>query len=384
MDIHPLGAGFDPQLEEGQVMKSSLKRHRGPRFRAFQLSIFLVLGGASATANAESARPADAFVDFFGVNTHLGYYDTAYRDYEAIVKPRLLELGVRHIRDGTFNDDVLRKYLDLGQHGIRLLFITDSKRAVERARKLRPVLFAIEGVNEPDGRKDDWVARIRAEQQNLYEAIKGDPATRDLPVAVSSLANLRDSPAKLGDLTPYLDFGNVHPYAAGNPPSRHWGWGLSMEKAIDEARKVSADKSILVTECGYHNRMEEKGHPGVSETAEAKYLPRLLFVYFNRGMTKAYKYELFDEKPDPGFTDMERHFGLVRTNGTPKPSFIALKNLLHLLADPGPATQTGSLAFEISGASTNLQHTLLQNRNGTFWLAVGGKNAVKREAPAID
>jgi hypothetical protein len=157
-----------------------------------------------------------------------------------------------------------------------------------------------------------------------------------------------------------------------------------MEKAIDEARKVSADKSILVTECGYHNRMEEKGHPGVSETAEAKYLPRLLFVYFNRGMTKAYKYELFDEKPDPGFTDMERHFGLVRTNGTPKPSFIALKNLLHLLADPGPATQTGSLAFEISGASTNLQHTLLQNRNGTFWLAVGGKNAVKREAPAID
>ncbi len=61
----------------------------------------LALGGASATANAESARAADAFVDFFGVNTHLGYYDTAYRDYEGIVKPRLLELSVRHIRDGT-------------------------------------------------------------------------------------------------------------------------------------------------------------------------------------------------------------------------------------------------------------------------------------------
>ena len=51
-----------------------------------------------------------------------------------------------------------------------------------------------------------------------------------------------------------------------------------MERAIAEARKVSGDKPILVTEWGYHNRMEEQGHPGVSEVAEAKYLPRLLFV----------------------------------------------------------------------------------------------------------
>ncbi|MGO9200429.1 MAG: hypothetical protein ACLQM8_07805 [Limisphaerales bacterium] len=321
-------------------------------------------------AGAEPARPADAFVDFVGVNTHLGYYDTTYRDYEGILKPRLLELGVRHIRDGTYNDDVLRKYLDLGRHGIRLLFITDSKRAVERARKLGPTLYAIEGVNEPDGRGSDWASRIREEQQRLYQAVKGDPATKDLPVAVSSLANLRDSPARLGDLTPYLDFGNMHPYAAGNPPSRHWGWGLSMERAIAEARKVSGDKPILVTECGYHNRMEEQGHPGVSEAAEAKYLPRLFFVYFNRGMTKAYKYELLDLKPDPGFTDLERHFGLVRTNGAPKPSFLALKNLLHLLADPGPAAQSSSLAFQLSGATNNVHRTLLQKRDGTFWLAL--------------
>jgi hypothetical protein len=374
------------------MMKLSLPYHRGPLpataeeipacrgpkalrlfirlAPAFSSVLAMALCAAPATTRAESARPADAFVDFFGVNTHLGYYDTAYGDYEGIVKPRLLELGVRHIRDGTFNDEVLGKYLDLGQHGIRLQFITDSQRAVERGRQLRPVLFAIEGVNEPDGRKGDWVPRIRTEQQRLYEAVKGDPATRDLPVAVSSLANLRDSPAKLGDLTPYLDFGNMHPYAAGNPPSRHWGWGLSMEQAIAEARKVSGEKPILVTECGYHNRMEEKGHPGVSEAAEAKYLPRLLFVYFNRGMTKAYKYELLDEKPDPAFSDMERHFGLVRTNGTPKPSFIALKNLLHLLADPGTPVPIGSLAFQLSGATNNVCRTLLQKRDGTFWLAL--------------
>ena len=143
-----------------------------------------------------------------------------------------------------------------------------------------------------------------------------------------------------------------------------------MERAIAEARKVGGDKPILVTECGYHNRVEEKGHPGVSEAAQAKYLPRLLFVYFNRGMTKAYKYELLDEKLDPGFADMERHFGLVRSNGTLKPAFNALKNLLRLLADPGPAAPTGSLAFQLSGTTNNLHHTLHQKRDGTFWLAL--------------
>jgi hypothetical protein len=209
---------------------------------------------------------------------------------------------------------------------------------------------------------------------------------RDVPLLsiLSSLIVFLRAAAAAADAEParpadaFVDFvgvnthlsGNMHPYAAGNPPSLHWGWGLSMERAIAEARKVSGDKPILVTECGYHNRTEEQGHPGVSEAAEAKYLPRLFFVYFNRGMTKAYKYELLDLKPDPGFTDMEKHFGLVRTNGTPKPSFLALKNLLHLLADPGPAAPSSSLAFQLSGATNNMHRTLLQKRDGTFWLAL--------------
>jgi hypothetical protein len=336
-----------------------------------QWSVLLTMCSLSGSLLAETARPADGFVDFIGVNTHLGYRDTTYHDFEGIIKPRLLELGVRHIRDGTFSEEVLKKYLDLGQHGIRLLFITDSKRAVERAQQLRPMLFAVEGQNEPDGgNKTNWVERIREEQGRLYAAIKANAETREIPVVVSSLANLRDSPGRLGELTSVIDFGNMHPYAAGQPPSKHWGWGLSMDRAIAEARKVSGDKPILVTECGYHNRVENRGHPGVTETAEGKYLPRLLFVYFNRGMTKAYKYEFLDLKPDPLFTDMEKHFGLVRTNGTPKPSFLALKNLIHLIADPGPVFQPSVLDFHLTGATNQIHHTLLQKRSGSFWLAL--------------
>ena len=79
---------------------------------------------------------------------------------------------------------------------------------------------------------------------------------------------------------------------------------------------------------------------------------------------------MLDLKPDPGFTDLEKRFGLVHTNGTPKPSFYALKNLLHLLADSGPAAPTGSLAFQLSGATNNVHHTLLQKRDGPSWLAL--------------
>ena len=43
---------------------------------------------------------AEAFVDSIGVNTHLGYADTAYADH-ARVLARLDELGVRHFRDSA-------------------------------------------------------------------------------------------------------------------------------------------------------------------------------------------------------------------------------------------------------------------------------------------
>jgi hypothetical protein len=89
----------------------------------------------STAADAEPARPADAFVDFVGVNTHVGYSDTTYADYDGILKPRLLELDVRHIRDSTFNSEGLRSYLDLRQtrdpapsyHGLK----TDRRKGAQ-------------------------------------------------------------------------------------------------------------------------------------------------------------------------------------------------------------------------------------------------------------
>lgn len=338
----------------------------------------MLLGGAimcflaAATmcrAAEEQATSTEDFIETIGVNTHLGYGDTVYHRYEDIIKPRLLELGVRHIRDGTFSETVADRYLELGRAGIRVLFITNPKRVVAQAKRISPALFAVEGENEPDNHYKNWVERIRADQQALYAAVKGDADLGQLPVLVSSLANIRDNPAKLGDLSEHMDFGNMHPYAAAEAPSRHWGWGIGMAKAISEARKVSGTKRIIATECGYHNRLDQQeGHPGTTESAAAKFMPRMAAVYFNAGIARSYFYEFADEKPDANFRDKEQHFGLIRVDGSVKPSFTAMKNLISVLKDPGPRFQAGKLDFALTGETNNVHHTLLQKRDGRFWL----------------
>ncbi|HEX8539002.1 MAG TPA: hypothetical protein VF664_16145, partial [Cystobacter sp.] len=55
--------------------------------------------GVEQAAVSVTARSADAFVDSVGVNIHLHYTDKVYAQaYSTIIKPRLQELGIRHVR----------------------------------------------------------------------------------------------------------------------------------------------------------------------------------------------------------------------------------------------------------------------------------------------
>lgn len=320
----------------------------------------------------KSVRAWD-FINSIGVNTHFGYYDTQYGRYEEVLKPRLLELGIKHIRDGTYNDDVLRKYKEVGESGIRLLLIAPSDKAVERAKAIGPMLWGVEAVNEPDGGRPSgtWEQEARNEQKRLYETMKQDVATRKIPVVGLSLANIKESPALLGDISQWMDYGGMHPYAAGQYPADHWGWGMSMSDALAEARKVSGMKPLLVTECGYHNKEHNPNHPGVSEEAAAIYHLHLFFVYFKEGVKRSYKYEFLDLKPDNGMIDMECHFGLVRSDGSVKPSFTALKNLLTLLEDEDKSFSPELLPLQIiAEKDTSVQSLLLQKSDGSWWLAL--------------
>ena len=308
--------------------------------------LLLVRGGGDEREptpglRAEAAVPAAEFRASVGVNVHLSYGDTAYGDFDA-VRRALADLGVRHVRDGacagcTETND---KILALSRDGVRFTLIAGSPRnetgtlaenlgSIRGA--LRPAVEAVEGPNEYDNSGDpDWAAALRDYQRALFDRVRGDDALRALPVIGPSFVQ-EDSRGRAGDMSAWMTFGNLHSYAGGAPPSD----GLGDERSL--AGAVSADRPVVATETGYHDALAATtGQPPVDEATAAAYIPRLYLDYFHAGIRRAFVYELVDQRADPGRTDPERHFGLLRSDWSPKPAYTALRGLLAAVGDGAP------------------------------------------------
>ncbi len=343
------------------------------------LSLCTNLFVPSVSAAAETARSADNFVDSIGVNTHLFYDDSVYyQKYNEIIKPKLLDLGVRHIRDtGTRN---LNGYLDrlkeLSTQGIRSTLIFDPRDsspagAVALIKELGGgVVEAAQGPNEYDLSGDsNWVNTLRTYQQQLYQAIKGDSATASLAVDGPTLTS-EGAYNSVGDLSSFVDYGAMNNYYSGrNPGTSGWadnGYG-SLARNVELAHTYSGSKPVITTETGYHNTVNTTdGHRGVPEDVAGKYIPRLCLEQFNYGIPRTLIYEFINTYNDPN--SLYQNFGLLRNDGSEKPAFTALKNLISLLKDPGATFTPGALDYALSGNTTDIHHTLLQKRNGTFYL----------------
>ena len=80
---------------------------------------------STANASARQAMMADKAANMVGVNTHLNYHGTVYvNHFEDLIKPRLIELGVRHIRDnpgGPFDMTTKQRFIDMSRLGVRVL-----------------------------------------------------------------------------------------------------------------------------------------------------------------------------------------------------------------------------------------------------------------------
>jgi len=59
---------------------------------------------------------------------------------------------------------------------------------------------------------------------------------------------------------------------------------------------------------------------------------------------------------------------MVRRDGTPKPSFVAVSNLISLLADPDAEFTPSDLRYALSGNVTDLRQLVLQKQDGTHYL----------------
>ena len=328
----------------------------------------------AATYTTFPAIPADQVVDSYGIGIHLPFLDTPYADATKVADA-LSDLGVRHVRDDLFLDNP-RQYAGIetvADRGIDFNLIMGRPDKPGRPADYVDTVAAlpagavesVEGINEWDlfgaGRLD-WATEVATWQQELYAETKADPATAHLPVLSPSMA-FKWNYAALPDLSAWSDKANAHMYPGGYKPSNE------ISQITSALRTVVPSKPLVVTEAGYHNATSTtNGHLPVDEATAGEYLPRLLLEHVNRGHERVYSYELIDEFADAGRTNPEANFGLLRRDWSPKPAYTAMKNLLGLLSDPGPAFTPEPVQLAAAGWPSDGRYLVTQKRDGSHVL----------------
>lgn len=335
--------------------------------------IFLVTAISIAQAQAQTIA-ADRIPDSMGVNVHLHHSSTLYYTNFPLVQQRLIELGVRHVRDGLI-DTRWQGYYDrhnaLGRAGIKGLFAVEPNQTAALFRqypsRMADSFEAFEALNEYNQSSDpNWVATLRRSLTEL-RSLRNDPAMARYPVYGPSISRHAAYPA-VGDVSSLIDYGNLHNYySAFNPGTKGWGtngYG-SIDWNINQVRQISGNKPIVTTETGYRNDVPHGD--ALTPALAGKYMPRLVLEHFRKGILRTYLYELVDS-PTAQSWSVTR--GLLNSNGSPKPAFLAVKALLTLMADRGPAFTVRALPYTVTGASADVRHMSFQKRDGTYLLAI--------------
>jgi hypothetical protein len=327
----------------------------------------------------ERARSAFDFVNSIGVNMHLNYFDRTYGDF-GLVERELQSIGIRHVRDGIhlqnadYNKALYSRWVELAKHGVRFDAVLDPRSNLgpltpELLKQVEELsghsIESFEGPNELDiSGQASWVEVDRNYQREIDSAAKAMNAAGHVSVIAPSLAFASHGLA-LGSLKDYIDEGNLHPYPAAKPPS------IVFPEQTVLAKLVSGEKPVVITESGYHNALNDhRDQPAVSEDAAAKYVPRLFLEDFSRGIPRTYLYEFLDETPDPGLTDNQMHWGLIRADGSEKPAFVAVKRLIEELNDNASPASLGQLSWSLANPGSAIHHLLLQKSDGEFDLVL--------------
>ena len=322
----------------------------------------------------EAPLKADAVADGVGVNIHLHFGDTVYGNFP-LIQQLLVDLGVRHTRDGMI-DTTWQPYYDrhtaLGKLGIKCLLITDPQLSnsvlTSYPSRIPGAFEGYEGPNEYDANGGpNWAQTLQAYIPRLYSAVRSNPATAQYMIVAPSLTKA-DSYQQVTGLDQYFAFANMHNYFGGRNPGTS-GWGSNGYGSISwNMNNVAAgwpSKPITTTETGYITGASIP--QGIPEDVEGKYAPRMILEQLLHGINRTYIYELIDEGKD--VNGPEGNFGLARRDGSRKPAFLALKNLISTMSDRTGAPNLQNLEFTLAGGSANVHHLLFQKADGSYYLA---------------
>jgi hypothetical protein len=305
-------------------------------------------GGGQAWAQpaAPAAMRCADFLDGIGVNTHVGYADSQYGPERSILAA-MDYIGVRHARDVAINpgQPSASHYRALAAAGVRFCLFWGVHRTMAEAighvgaleAQYPGSVAALEGPNEiKPGFSWNGLAGNAAGQAfmtDLRRVAGADPRLNRKPVV-----NYTSYAPVAAD----CDFANQHPYPKGGRQP-----AAIIRQAHDEyvgPRGVMPGKPMMFTEFGYHTLVSKPARQGrwqgVDEDLQASLLINGLLDAVSLGVSRTYIYQLLDGYADGAAApDQERHFGLFRFDGSPKPAATALKALFTVLADSSPGAR---------------------------------------------
>jgi len=245
------------------------------------------------------------------------------------------------------------------------------------------LLDSLPGLNEPNSERKavkDWAQRTRWAMQALWEETRKRPAFDNVLVQGSPL-QMNGRPdaaasdvAALGDISQWVDRGDVHLYPQDNDPE----WQIAERLAV--LKPMHPGKPVCVSEGGYSTSIG-RGYTGdadlVPEEVANLYAPKQLLVHLLGGRL-FFHYELLDEAQPYTDTDVatrEGGFGLVKTpqkdpaTWEAKPSYEAMRRLLALVRND-KGHQPADLALQITGGGNTLRTVLLHRSDGKHLLAI--------------
>jgi len=323
---------------------------------------------------------AEDFIESLGLTAPLeeGFFELGIRYYRA---------AVWDIRKGR--QDVPQRAAQMAaaweKYGVRPMLLVDCLRdtpeeAFAMIKQYPPGLVAeIECGNEVNNKFPPYELNLKykgktdeaagaAWMADFVKLLRQDPATKDIPV-VSFSAIFTDY--RLAKPCDVFDFGNIHSYQGSGVPSS------SLEMNITRFNNIlpvgGIIKPIVATECGYNVEEDKTNQTEVtgSVSAQAKNIPMLFCEYFRHGIRRIYLFSYYNVDG----------YGLLASDGTRRPAYYAVKNLVAALAEAkwNPTTKRWeggkdftprALLFDLPDAPETVHTLSLQKESGEFSLLI--------------
>ncbi len=354
---------------------------------------FAAAGGlraAPAQVKTDFSANTEAFLDSVGVCGHFTRTRGVYPEQFDRILPELKALGVRHLRDEgiIFPEDrresaSFKRLRQIVASGLRLTVIcfddlnpylsTPLDRLVDFYDWCDGGIEVFEGSNEPVLTSDPQNApRLSAQHQTaLHNAIRANPALRDLPLAAPSY--VLSNRALAFDLAKVCQYGNIHPYAGMEHPETTGPGALS--KSLAASAHIAAGRPTLATEIGYHSALKTQSfHFPVTEGIRARYMPRTLLWCFINGIRRTYIYEMVSSFARDD-TNPESSFGLLRHDLSRTAAYEAVRALLSLLTARRQTAPTQCQLEFVESASESVSLRLSRPDGALLvpvWLAISG------------